>query len=92
MIPLLEKQILERDELDPECAKRGYEGTGTDQHFFLSISGLDRSIKIRDLRAEEIGRLTAITGTVTRTSDIHPELTRGYFRCGLCGRDIPDVV
>jgi len=40
---------------------------------------------MRKLRTETIGQLTSVSGTVTRTSDVRPELLVGSFRCQKCG-------
>lgn len=37
------------------------------------------------MRTEQIGRLVSFSGTVTRTSDVRPELLEGKFRCLQCG-------
>lgn len=39
---------------------------------------------IRDLKTSRIGQLMAISGTVTRTSAVRPELASGTFRCLDC--------
>src|SRR5688572_10871419 len=36
-------------------------------------------------RHAESARLVSVSGTVTRTSDVRPELLRGTFTCGKCG-------
>ncbi|KYQ88497.1 MCM family protein [Tieghemostelium lacteum] len=41
-------------------------------------------LKIRDLRTARIGTLCTISGTVTRTSEIRPELILGKFYCMDC--------
>ncbi|KAJ3069042.1 MCM DNA helicase complex subunit mcm6, partial [Rhizoclosmatium hyalinum] len=40
---------------------------------------------------EMVGTLTAISGTVTRTSEVRPELLFGTFKCEDCGAVIKDV-
>ncbi len=40
--------------------------------------------RIRDLRTGGIGRLYSIAGTVTRTSEVRPELLYGTFQCMDC--------
>jgi DNA replication licensing factor MCM6 len=40
--------------------------------------------RIRDLRSKRIGQLCAISGTVTRTSEVRPELIIGNFTCMDC--------
>lgn len=47
---------------------------------------------IRDLRTEKLGRLVSICGTVTRTTDIKPELLVGTFQCNECNREVTGVV
>lgn len=39
---------------------------------------------IRQLRSDKIGHLSAVAGTVTRTSDVRPELLVGAFKCRRC--------
>ncbi len=40
---------------------------------------------IRDLRMSRLGKLISIAGTVTRTSEVRPELVYGTFTCKDCG-------
>jgi len=46
---------------------------------------------IRDLRTAKLGRLVTICGTVTRTTDIKPELLVATWRCNDCRREISGV-
>lgn len=46
---------------------------------------------IRDLRAEKLGRLMTICGTVTRTTEVKPELLEGTFQCNECNREVSGV-
>jgi len=46
---------------------------------------------IRDMRTDRIGTLMSISGTVTRTSEVRPELLYGTFVCGACGGIVHDV-
>ncbi|KDE08602.1 minichromosome maintenance protein 6 [Microbotryum lychnidis-dioicae p1A1 Lamole] len=46
---------------------------------------------IRDMRTEKIGKLSSISGTVTRTSEVRPELIFGTFTCQECKGVIRDV-
>ncbi|KAH9002283.1 MCM-domain-containing protein [Lactarius hatsudake] len=39
---------------------------------------------IRDLKTDKIGTLMSISGTVTRTSEVRPELLFGSFTCEAC--------
>ena len=40
---------------------------------------------------DRIGQLTSISGTVTRTSEVRPELISGTFTCEVCQTTIRDV-
>lgn len=46
---------------------------------------------IRDLRTDRIGRLMSISGTVTRTSEVRPELLFGSFICEVCGGLVNEI-
>ena len=59
--------------------------------FFLFSLSFSSSFRIRTLRTSQIGKLISITGTVTRTSEVRPELLFGTFRCPECDSKIPDI-
>lgn len=59
--------------------------------FSVSFYNLALVSGIRDLRTESIGRLTSISGTVTRTSEVRPELIYGAFKCQECDNVVRDV-
>lgn len=46
---------------------------------------------MRKIRTENVGQLISIKGTVTRTSEVRPELLFGTFKCLDCGTSIKDV-
>ncbi|KAK7462684.1 MCM DNA helicase complex subunit mcm6 [Stygiomarasmius scandens] len=46
---------------------------------------------IRDLRTDKIGTLMSISGTVTRTSEVRPELLFGSFVCEVCKGLVNDI-
>lgn len=46
---------------------------------------------LRDIRGSDVGRLVSITGTVTRTTDVKPELIAGTFVCNECGSTVKEV-
>mmetsp|Transcript_57710 Transcript_57710/g.135451 ORF Transcript_57710/g.135451 Transcript_57710/m.135451 type:complete len:766 (+) Transcript_57710:89-2386(+) len=50
----------------------------------LSFYNLPEQIKLRDLKTDRIGCLSRITGTVTRTSEVRPELVLAHFQCTDC--------
>ncbi|KAK9152565.1 hypothetical protein Sjap_000045 [Stephania japonica] len=47
--------------------------------------------RLRDLTTTEIGKLVSVTGVVTRTSEVRPELLQGTFKCLECGGVIKNV-
>ncbi|KAK7303820.1 hypothetical protein RJT34_14737 [Clitoria ternatea] len=47
--------------------------------------------RLRELTTSEIGRLVSVTGVVTRTSEVRPELLQGNFKCLDCGGIIKNV-
>ncbi|KAJ1729485.1 MCM DNA helicase complex subunit mcm6 [Coemansia biformis] len=51
----------------------------------VSLFGLPGVQRIRELRADKIATLSCTSGTVTRTSEVRPELVSGMFRCSECG-------
>ncbi|KAF9077066.1 MCM2/3/5 family-domain-containing protein [Rhodocollybia butyracea] len=46
---------------------------------------------IRELRTHKIGTLMSISGTVTRTSEVRPELLFGSFICEVCKALVNDI-
>lgn len=59
--------------------------------FFVAVENLPSVSKLRDIRSSDVGTLLALTGTVTRTSEVRPELVLGTFQCRSCGEEVPNV-
>ena len=59
--------------------------------FGLGFYNLDETRTLRSLRTRGLGQLQALGGTVTRTSEVKPELVVGVFECPDCGREITGV-
>ncbi|ORY90619.1 MCM2/3/5 family-domain-containing protein [Leucosporidium creatinivorum] len=59
--------------------------------FSLAFYNLPLVEGIRDMRTEKIGKLSSISGTVTRTSEVRPELIYGTFVCHECKGVVRDV-
>ena len=55
------------------------------REFFVAFYNMPRTERIRSMRTEKIGRLIAISGTVTRSTEVRPELQFGTFVCRKCG-------
>ncbi len=56
-----------------------------DKVFFVSFHNFPEVEPIRAMKTIKIGQLTSVTGTVTRTSQVRPELSAGLFQCAECG-------
>ncbi|KAL9645746.1 hypothetical protein ABK040_003478 [Willaertia magna] len=50
----------------------------------LKLVNLPDLLQIRQLRCCHIGQLVSISGTVTRTSEVRPELIEGIYSCAEC--------
>lgn len=61
------------------------------KEYYVSMYNLENVSKIREIRADMIGQLISISGTVTRTSEVRPELISGTFACNQCSQIIKDV-
>ncbi|KAE8259426.1 hypothetical protein A4X13_0g1021 [Tilletia indica] len=59
--------------------------------FNVSFYNLGLVQGIRSLRTDRIRRLSCISGTVTRTSEVRPELLYGTFECQECKTVVRDV-
>ncbi|CAR24694.1 MCM DNA helicase complex subunit MCM6 [Lachancea thermotolerans CBS 6340] len=63
----------------------------TERVFQISFFNLPTINRIRDIRAEKIGSLMSISGTVTRTSEVRPELFKASFTCEMCRAVVDNV-
>lgn len=54
--------------------------------FQVGIYNLPGVQKIRDLKTFALGKIMSISGTVTRTTEVKPELQIGSFRCLTCSQ------
>ncbi|SMQ54114.1 unnamed protein product [Zymoseptoria tritici ST99CH_3D1] len=63
----------------------------TDKIFTIAVYNLPLVSRVRQLRTEQIGKLVSISGTVTRTSEVRPELHLATFICEACNSVIPDI-
>ncbi|KAL5577933.1 hypothetical protein UlMin_019632 [Ulmus minor] len=57
----------------------------------LAFFNLPVTKRLRELATAEIGKLVSVTGVVTRTSEVRPELLHGTFKCLECGGVIKNV-
>ncbi|OZJ05088.1 hypothetical protein BZG36_01375 [Bifiguratus adelaidae] len=70
---------------------RGNLGQGATLEFSVAIYGLPPMTRIRELKSAKIGQLLKISGTVTRTSEVRPELVYGTFICQECNNPVKDI-
>jgi DNA replication licensing factor MCM6 len=61
------------------------------REFSIAFHSLPLISSIRDLRTANIGALLSISGTVTRTSEVRPELLFGTFVCEECKGSVREV-
>ena len=80
--PFLRKAI--KDYVSLEHHDYVYDVDRGTREFFISIYNISRIDKIRNLKTDLIGKLIAINGTVTRSSEVRPELFLGTFSCEKC--------
>jgi DNA replication licensing factor MCM6 len=64
---------------------------GQPREFWVHFYNLSDVLKLRDLKSTKIGKLSSFCGTVTRTTEVHPELLLGTFFCLDCQAKIADV-
>jgi len=72
-------------------ADLGTAGVQTDKIFSLAFYNLPLTTRVRNLRTIDVGHLLAISGTVTRTSEVRPELSLATFTCEACRSVVPNV-
>ena len=72
-------------------ASNGIKSVNTDKLFTLAFYNLPLISRVRQLRSESIGHLLSISGTVTRTSEVRPELYMATFICEICQSVVANV-
>lgn len=59
--------------------------------FWIALYGLSVVHRLRELTTQKVGQLLSINGTVTRTTEVRPELFLGTFRCTDCQTIVRNV-
>ncbi|RDB19831.1 DNA replication licensing factor mcm6 [Hypsizygus marmoreus] len=97
-LPYLRRALLNLvTEFEPEYLKINPTAATTDsanlqsREFNIAFYHLPLVSGIRDLRTDKIGTLMSISGTVTRTSEVRPELLFGSFICEVCNGIVNDI-
>ncbi|MEM5792844.1 MAG: minichromosome maintenance protein MCM [Candidatus Aenigmatarchaeota archaeon] len=88
--PDLADKILENPEECLELIKKSIEQIDFPKKDTLNIRFFNMpentQIRIRDIRAEHIGKLLTIDGIVKRASEVRPEISEIVFECQECGQ------
>jgi len=61
-------------------------GAGTEKEFYLSMQHFEQRYALRELTTDKVGQLCSFSATVTRTTEVRPELIFGTFECNVCGK------
>ena len=59
--------------------------------FNIAWFNLSETKNIRELKSEYVGKLICFKGTITKTSEVRPELISGSFTCDVCTARILNV-
>ncbi|DAZ99152.1 TPA: hypothetical protein N0F65_010236 [Lagenidium giganteum] len=89
--PYLRKAVFEFIRMEDPSYTVNEDANKTQREFFVCFYNFQHVSHIRELRTRSIGELVSFSGTVTRTSDVRPELLFGAFSCGECGGDTTGV-
>jgi DNA replication licensing factor MCM6 len=76
---------------EPDSTREKTANQQTDKVFALAFYNLPLVSRVRQLRTAQIGRLLSISGTVTRTSEVRPELSLATFICEACNTPVQNV-
>jgi DNA replication licensing factor MCM6 len=97
-LPFLRRALLNMvEEYEPEYLKINPTAAAADsinlqsREFSIAFYHLPLVSGIRELRTDRIGNLMSIGGTVTRTSEVRPELLFGTFVCEVCKGLVTDI-
>ena len=86
LLPYLEKSVkMLFEHINPTYVKEhpGY--------YHISFKNVSENKKIRQLRSQQLGKLISINGTITRSSEVKPELIKGTFICKMCNSAVKNV-
>lgn len=61
------------------------------REFHVGFFNFSSVAKLRELKMSRVGQLCSVTGTVTRTSEVRPELHFGVFTCKVCAAESEPV-
>jgi len=61
------------------------------KQFQLSVYNYPDRKKLRELKTSYIAQLSSFSGTITRSTEVRPELLQGTFACNECGTIATDI-
>ncbi|KAL1919746.1 uncharacterized protein VTP21DRAFT_1677 [Calcarisporiella thermophila] len=97
LIPYLQRAVqnmvrkLTPNYLESMQGTPGADSRALSRTFHVAFHNLPAIDRVRELRTDRLGHLLSVSGTVTRTSDVKPELLYGTFICGDCKHMVRDV-
>ena len=68
-----------------------YKDFAKDKLFYLSFYNMYEIFPIRDLKANKISKLISMMGTITKTTEVRPELLVGHFKCDVCKNTVNPI-
>lgn len=74
-----------------EFVQSGFPDFARDRSFHVAFYNHPHISPLRDLKAENVGKLLCVEGTVTKTTEVRPELVIGTFRCLACDAEVIGV-
>ncbi|KAI5116717.1 hypothetical protein M0805_000826 [Coniferiporia weirii] len=77
--------------LQENPSARSDQSNAQTKEFSVAFYHLPLVSGIRELKTERIGTLMSVSGTVTRTSEVRPELLFGSFVCEVCGGTVNEI-
>ncbi|CAI5729597.1 unnamed protein product [Hyaloperonospora brassicae] len=89
--PYLRRSVFEFIRLEDAAYTVNDDARKSQREFFVNFYNFQHVSHIRDLRTKCIGELLSFSGTVTRTTEVRPELLFGAFTCADCGGDTTGV-
>eukprot|EP01084_Bolivina_argentea_P101843 182521_1 len=66
-------------------------GSGQEKEFYISIHNFDQKYNLRELTTDKVGQLCSFSATVTRTTEVRPELIYGTFECANCNKLMKNI-
>jgi DNA replication licensing factor MCM6 len=77
---------------EPELQEKVQKARATDElKFTAAFYDLPTFCGLRSLKTERLGQLVTMCGTVTRTTEVKPELLVGTFQCNECSNVVSGV-